>query len=434
MTVSHPYLKIAIIRQERATLDTDEENRLALGPYRVLDLTDEKGMLCGRILGDLGADVIKVEKPGGDEARNIGPFYGDISHPERSLYWFAYNANKRGITLNLETSEGREIFQKLVKTSHFVIESFTPGYLEGLGLSYPWLSKANQAIILVSIAPFGQSGPYRDYKSSDIVAMAMGGLMYITGDADRPPVRVSVEQAYLHAGAQAAIGALLAHWYRELTGKGQWVDISIQESIIPTMPEILPQWQIAQHKIIRSGAYIFRGRAWQRAAWPCKDGQIGMRILTGVYAKAITPLIEWMDEEGMAGKLKDVNWEEIDVSQITQEEYDSWEGQFIKFFLRHTKEELYQEAVKRHIHLLPAYTPDELVKERQLASREYWTEVEHPELGISITYPGPFARLTRTPCPIRRRAPLIGEHNQEVYQKLGVSPEELVTLKGTNVI
>jgi formyl-CoA transferase len=141
-----------------------------------------------------------------------------------------------------------------------------------------------------------------------------------------------------------------------------------------------------------------------------------------------------MDEEGMAGKLKDVNWEEIDVSQITQEQYDSWEGQFIKFFLKHTKEELYQEAVKRHIHLLPAYTPDELVKEKQLASREYWTEVEHPELGISITYPGPFARLTLTPCPIRRRAPLIGEHNQEIYQKLGVSPEELVALKGANVI
>jgi crotonobetainyl-CoA:carnitine CoA-transferase CaiB-like acyl-CoA transferase len=141
-----------------------------------------------------------------------------------------------------------------------------------------------------------------------------------------------------------------------------------------------------------------------------------------------------MDEEGMAGNLKDTNWEEVDVSKITQEEYDSWEEQFISFFLKHTKEELYQEALKRGIHLLPAYAPDELVKERQLVSREYWTKVEHPELGTSITYPGPFAHLSLTPCQIRRRAPLIGEHNQEIYQELEISLQELVTLKEANII
>jgi len=415
-------------------MDDTGENRLALGPYRVLDLTDENGMLCGRILGDLGADVIKVEKPGGDEARNIGPFYQDVAHPERSLHWFAYNANKRGVTLNLQVEEGREIFQKLVKTSHFVIESFAPGYLEELGLSYSILSQTNPAIIMVSITPFGQSGPNKNYKSSDIVAMAMGGLMYTTGDPDRPPVRVSVEQSYLHAGAQAAVGALIAHWYRETTGKGQQVDISMQEAVIPSIPEMLPYWQFAQYKLVRSGSYIFRGRAWQRVAWPCKDGQIGMRILTGVYARAIIPLIEWMDEEGMAGNLKDINWKEMDVSKIGQEEYDSWEEQFIHFFLSHTKEELYREALKRHIHLLPAYTTDELVKEKQLTSRDYWTEVAHPELGTSITYPGPFARLNLTPYQIRQRAPLIGEHNHEVYRELGITTEKLASLERANVI
>jgi crotonobetainyl-CoA:carnitine CoA-transferase CaiB-like acyl-CoA transferase len=202
-------------------MDGNEESRLSLDPYRVLDLTDEKGMLCGRILGDLGADVIKVERSGGDKSRNIGSFYQDMPHPERSLYWFAYNANKRGITLNLQTADGRGLFKRLAKTSDFIIESFAPGYLEELGLGYPVLSEIKPAIILISITPFGQSGPYRDYKSSDIVSMAMGGLMYITGDADRPPVRVSVEQSYLHAGAHAAIGALLALHYRVLTGKDQ---------------------------------------------------------------------------------------------------------------------------------------------------------------------------------------------------------------------
>ncbi|MFA4837350.1 MAG: CaiB/BaiF CoA-transferase family protein, partial [Dehalococcoidia bacterium] len=381
-----------------------------------------------------GAEVIKVERPGGDQSRNIGPFYHDVPHPERSLHWFAYNTNKKGITLNLQNSEGKEIFKRLAQTSDFIIESFAPGFLDELGLGYSILSQVNPAIILVSITPFGQTGPYRDYKSSDIVAMAMGGLMYVTGDSDRPPVRVSVEQSHLHAGAQAAIGALLALHHRALTGLGQTVDVSIQESVIPTVPEVISYWQFDKYKIQRSGPYVFRGEAWQRATWPCKDGQIGMRILTGVYAKAITPLVEWMEEEGLAGNLKDVKWDEIDVSQVTQEDYDSWEDQFTTFFLCHTKEELYREAIKRGIHLLPAYAPDELVNDKQLASRSYWTEVAHPELGASITYPGPFARLNDAPLDIRMRSPLIGEHNHEIYQELGISLKELAALREADII
>ncbi|MDD5093352.1 MAG: CaiB/BaiF CoA-transferase family protein [Dehalococcoidia bacterium] len=415
-------------------LNSNNESQLPLAPYRVLDLTDEKGMFCGRILGDLGAEVIKVEEPGGDQSRNIGPFYHDIPHPEKSLPWFAYNANKKGITLNLRSSDGREIFKRLAKTADFVIESFAPGYLDNLELGYPTLSQVNPRIILVSITPFGQSGPYKDYKASDIVSVAMGGLMYVTGDPDRPPVRVSVEQSHLHAGAQAAIGSLLALHHRTLTGEGQIVDVSIQESMIPAIPELLSHWEFGQRKVPRSGPYVFRGEAWQRATWPCKDGQIGMRILTGVYAKAIIPLVEWMDEEGMAGNLKQVKWEEIDVGQLTQEEYDSWEDQFMKFFLRHTKEDLYREAVKRGIHLLPAYAPDELLTDRQLLSRNFWVDVEHPELGANITYPGPAARLSATPLGIRRHSPLIGEHNQDIYGELGISAKELVTLKESGII
>jgi len=176
----------------------------ALGPYRVLDLTDEKGLLCGMLLAGLGADVIKVERPGGDLARNIGPFYDDIPHPEKSLLWFAYNLNKKGITLNIETVDGREIFKRLVKTSDFVIESFPPGYMARLGLDYSALSQINPRIIMTSITPFGQTGPYRDYKGSDLICMASGGLMYVSGDPDRPPVRITIPQAYCHAGAHLA--------------------------------------------------------------------------------------------------------------------------------------------------------------------------------------------------------------------------------------
>ena len=158
-----------------------------LDQYRILDLTDEKGLLCAKLLGDLGADVIKIERPGGDPARNVGPFYHDEPDPEKSLFWFAFNTSKRGIILDIETAEGQGAFKRLVASADFVIESFPPGYMDKLGLGYLALEKINPGIILVSITPFGQTGPYRDYKTSDIVAWAMGGQMYSWGDADRPP-------------------------------------------------------------------------------------------------------------------------------------------------------------------------------------------------------------------------------------------------------
>ncbi|MFA4837199.1 MAG: CoA transferase, partial [Dehalococcoidia bacterium] len=154
----------------------------ALSSYRVLDLTDEKGYLCGRILGDLGADVIKIEPPQGDPGRNIGPFYKDMSDPEKSLLWFSYNYNKRGITLDLTKGAGKEILKKLVKNADFLIESFPPGYLDGLGLGYEDLCEINERLVFTSITPFGQSGPYRDYKGPDLIGMALGGYLYLTGD------------------------------------------------------------------------------------------------------------------------------------------------------------------------------------------------------------------------------------------------------------
>ena len=162
-----------------------------LDPYRVLDLCDERGLLAGKILADMGADVVQVEPPGGSPARNVGPFHGDDPNPEKSLVWWAYAAKKRSITLDLENRDGQDLLRKLVAKSDFLIESFAPGYLENLGLDYGQLSAINPRLVMVSITPFGQDGPYSNYQASDIVGMALGGFMYLTGDDDRAPVRIS---------------------------------------------------------------------------------------------------------------------------------------------------------------------------------------------------------------------------------------------------
>ncbi|PJB39722.1 MAG: acyl-CoA hydratase, partial [Deltaproteobacteria bacterium CG_4_9_14_3_um_filter_44_9] len=209
---------------------TEKKNSF-LNNHRALDLTDNRGFLCGKILADLGIDVIKIEPPRGDPARKIGPFYKNIAHPEKSLNWFAFNSNKRGITLDIGTLDGQEIFKQLVQGSDFVIESYDRGYMDELGIGYKELSKINQRIIVTSILPFGPVGPYKDYKAPDIVGMAMGGVMFGTGEPERPPVRISFPQAYLQAASQAAVGTMIAHYYRQRTGKGQHVMVSMQASL-----------------------------------------------------------------------------------------------------------------------------------------------------------------------------------------------------------
>lgn len=410
-----------------------------LAPYHALDLTDEKGFMCGRILGDLGADVIKVEKPGGDPARNIGPFYHDEPDAEKSLYWFAFNANKRGITLNLTTADGQAIFQRLVKSADFVLESFAPGYLDSLGLGYSTLSQVNPRLIMVSITPFGQAGPYRDYKASDIVAMAMSGLMYLSGDLDRPPVRISFPQSYVHGGVQGALGALIAHYHREITGEGQQVDVSLQESVAPTVYNARLFWEFRNVNLKRSGPY--RGGQGsltvQRLHYPCRDGYIGF-ILFGGAAGGVTnrKLVEWMADEGMAPDfMKKKDWDSWDFATITQQELDLYEKPIMEFFKTRTKKEIFEQALKRRIMLYPLATARDICEDPQLEARNFWVSVEHPELKDSIIYPGSFARLSETPCRIWCRAPLIGEHNEEVYHKeLGITKDELILLKQSGVI
>ena len=418
-------------------MDVNSSTGSVLGPCRVLDMADEKGLYCGKILGDLGADVIKIERPGGDEARKLGPFYHNEPDPEKSLFWFAMNTSKRGITLDIGTADGREILKKLVRTADFFIESFAPGYLDSLGLGYSDLEKINPGIIMVSITPFGQTGPYRDWKTSDIVAWAMGGQMAPCGDADRPPYRVSYHaQSYLNAGCDAAQGALTALFYRRRTGQGQQVDVSIQESVVQSTEHITSAWdrrQSIQKRVAEPGEMAgFR----TSQLWKCKDGYISFAYSGGPGSeRSSVNLYQWLNSEGLyTGSIEEYNASIPQGSPVGGEK-DEIKELTTELFLSRTKAELLEGALKFNVQLYPVSTPADILENPQLRAREFWQEVEHPELDEKILYPGAFMKASESPVTISRRAPLIGEHNGEIYgEELGMSKADILILKQAGII
>ncbi len=415
-----------------------ENTKGMLSPYRVLDLADETSYLCGKVLGDLGADVIKVEPPGGDPGRSLGPFYHDEPHPEKSLFWFAYNNNKRGITLNLETSDGQEIFKRLVKTADIVIETFPPGYLKKLGLSYPQLEKINPKIIMLSVTPFGQVGPWKNYKAPDIVAWGLCGQMYTWGEADRPPIRISHHsQAHLHSAMDAVVGVIMALYYRRITGEGQQISSSILESSVRSTASVPEVWD--QLKIIMRRGELDVGRAVRTTTtWPCKDGLILWSYGSGPQGKRNNQsFVHWLETEGAAVDfLKGVDWDTFGTTPATQEVVQRAEAIADNFFRSRTKAELFVAASKMgDIELYPVATTKDILEDIQLAARHFFVKLEHSELGTSIPYPGPFVQTTKAAPEVRQRAPFIGEHNLEIYEKeLGISRNDLVILKQVGVI
>ncbi len=412
-----------------------------LSGYRALDLTDCKGWFCGRILADLGVDVIKVEWSDGDQRLNQRPSIGGEKNGEQSLQWLACNLGKRGITLNLETEEGKEIFRRLVKKSDFVLESFPPGTVEKLGLGYGTLKQINRGIIFTSISPFGQNGPYRDYKATDIVAMAMGGFMYLTGDPDRPPLRISFPVAYALASTQAALGSLIAFHHRIESGLGQYVEVSTQESVVNTLTNALATWELNGILTRRVGPFFFRGglgqEAHQRVIWACRDGAVAFMAMGGtVGARSNRALVKWMNEEGLANDfLLAIDWNAFDTVTLSKEFHRQFEEAVAPFFKAHTRIELHEGAQQRGIFLQLLATPQDIMGSQQLAERQFWVDVSHPELGKEIRYPGAFVKASESPLRLGPRAPLIGEHNAHIYQgELGYSTEKIEDLKRRGII
>ncbi len=408
----------------------------SLEPYRILDLTEGGGMIGARMLADLGADVIKIEPPGGSPSR-IAPYYKDIPDPDKSLYWFAYNLNKRGITLDITEASGQSMFKKLAETADVVMESFQPGYLDSLGLGYADLVRIKPDIIMTSITPFGQNGPKSQYKGSDLTAWASGSYLYVNGNPDRPPMWISFPQAMLFGGAEAAVGTITALWHRMETGEGQQVDVSVQECVMSPTMNSMQMWDLNKVEFLRNAGFMYIPSTGVRQPiyFRCKDGYVLILLQGGndPFASSSNRLVQWMDEEGMASDwLKKIDWVvDYNAATMGQDTADRGGAEVEKFTLTKTKAELYEEgAIKRRILIAPVNNARDIREDKQLQFRQYWVSVDHPELGKSLTYCGPAVRLSQTPIAYRKRAPLIGEHNEEILGKeSGISKQKAAAQK-----
>lgn len=418
----------------------DQQQGSVLSPYRVLDLTEGEYLLGGRLMGDLGADVIQIEKPGGSPSRSRGPFYKDIADREKSLFWFAFCLNKRGITLDIESADGREMFKKLVGTAHFVFESFQPGYLDKLGLGYSALSQINPGIILVSITHFGQNGPKSNYKGTELTDWASGSALYASGDPDRPPCVTAVPLAGQQGATAAVLGALTAHWYRKTNGEGQHVDVSIQEVMEWHAMCYAQFWSCSQIEVGRGGwGRPINAKVYGKGGFACKDGYSSVVIggTTAWMLEATVKLHQWMEKEGMLPDwLKDYDWATFDLSKFQEQaEYDRYMEPAKNFLATRTKAELWRAAVDKKMFTAPVRDFKDNFEDVHMRAREFWVDIAHPELGEVITYPGACFKLNESPLTFKHRAPLIGEHNQDIYQgDLGLSGEQMAFLKANRVI
>lgn len=362
-----------------------------LSGIRVVELGEHiSAPFCGKLLADFGAEVVKVEVPGrGDIARDCGPFPKDKPHPEKSGLFFLLNTNKKGITLNWKLEAGTEILRRLIQLSDVVVENFSPGTLENLGLGYAALKGLNRRLILTSISHFGQTGPYRGFKGADIVIQAMGGLMWLTGLPERSPLKLPGPQADYQAGLFAAIATLAAFLSAEETGRGQHIDISEMEVVASLLEGALLSY--AYSKTIR-----------QRRGIPprvrCRDGQL-----------ILPPELYQEDFKHLMSTLSPPDLKE------------------------HVAEEVFRRAQEWRLPVAPVREAADSLADPQLRARGFWQELEHPLMG-RVTLPTSPFRVSQDWTEFGR-APLLGEHNEEVYCGwLGYSKEELAELKAGGII
>ena len=398
-----------------------------LSGIRVLDLSGDLGVYCGKLLADVGADVIKVEPPGGDPMRGTGPYIEGADSPENSIHWRHYNTNKRGITLDIASDAGSALLRRLAGKADVVLESFRPGYLDSLGLGYQQLGDGNLGLIYASLTPFGQTGPYRDYRGSDLVGFAMGGYMYVTGWPDTPPNKLWGLQAYQTTSNRANIGVLIALFHRLATGEGQHVDVSMQEAVATTTEHVNTAYNYTGENAVRCG---FRHGGQFIATWQCKDGYVSITTNT---KKAWDDLRAWMDRDGMAGDLMD---EQYNDRFILRGEHSSHIEELVEAWtLSHTRQEITEWGQANHHPWGPVSTASELLDNEQLWDRGFYQKITDPQAGSEIVYPGSPYKMSEDGWRLESSAPQVGQHNNQVYcDELGLSTDELQELIRAGVV
>ncbi|MBW2275632.1 MAG: CoA transferase [Deltaproteobacteria bacterium] len=431
-----------------------------LSAYRVLDLSDESGLLCGQILADLGADVIQIEPRAGSPARRLAPrrtheasgeARGEASggaQDEGSLFWAAYTRNKRSLALDLESAADRGLLLGLAAGADFWIECERPGRMAELGLGYEELASIQPGIVYVSITPFGQTGPKAHWRGRDLTQVAAGGFAYLSGDADGPPTRVRVPQAHAQAGADAAVGALIAHHQRRRSGRGQHVDVSAQQSVtLANMYRTLDA-AVGMAPAQRIAGGLQAGGVLIPIRHRCRDGWVtlGPAVLpsTGHFMQR---LLAWAAEEGFCEPaLAEEDWGSfglrIGAGQLPPNAYEPVQSALDAFFADKTHAEVMRAAVERRLLVAPVLGVDEIVESEQLAERGYAVTVAREgEGGDRDRYPGPFAKFGRAPIRYRRPPPRLDEHGAELRAEAprrpapcGSEPADSLPLAGVKIL
>ncbi len=405
--------------------------RAALAGIRVLDLADNAVAYASRLLADLGAEVIRVEPPGGSALRHAPPLAqtrdGAVSCAD--AFW---NANKKAITLDLATPDGARLFGDLAAKSDVVIETFAPGILADWSIGFEALKARNPGIILVSVTPFGQKGPCAKFRATDLTLLAAGGLLSLGGYPEIGPVAVAGEQGFLASAISGAIAALKALLEREGTNHGQWLDVSGQECIAFALEDAIPEWYLAHSIRRRTGD---QAREAGTGVYPCQDGYISMVAGRLGTAKAFKTLVQWIADSGTldGAELLDPRWQDFKFRQ-SPEGIARFAEIFGRFCATRGKQELYREGQARQIAIAPVNTVADIAADQQLRANGFFRSLHDESLGRDITVPGPPFRLAGTPATLRSCAPARGAHNRSVYKELGLSERDLQTLGAAGVV
>lgn len=411
---------------------------------RVLDLTDQRGVLAGQMLADLGADVIQLEPPGGSRGRRVAPFFGGDHLPEaeRSIFWTAYTRNKRSATCDIGRAEGRELLRRLLADADILIESSEPGAMAELGLGYEQLRADFPRLIYASISAFGQSGPKAGYQATDLVIWAAGTPLLMTGDDDRAPVRVSVPQSWSHAAADAAGGAMLALHARHATGRGQHVDVSAQISAAQaTLGQVLAHSLGASEPERYAGGVKVRGVGF-RGTTEVEDGWIVLTLAPGpAIGHFVNHAVRWLIDEGaLEPELAEENFVDYPdrlLAGRADPELMPRIQQAMQAQVRgKSKREMLDISIAYDLLLVPVLTVPDLAESRQLAERGFWREFRLED-GRALRLPAAPLQISIDGAAQRwddRPPPRLGLHNGEVWGEIGLSADEIAALRGEGVI